>query len=449
VWSLYQNEIKKRLHGRTARIVSPETAQHANNVPLDEYERQLRRAALLQAGPHLQNDLTTEESFTGGVPKTVKGGKRYWREAFVQLMAMSVEYGTPQFFLTLTANEMGWNDLRHACGGYSHGSRPVEATRHYQHRWTQFKSTYLAKGRSPIGNITHLWYRHEEQARASLHVHAAIWVANGTENPSAIRATVPRGPYGPADPTRGLDDDELQWRQFVLGVQMHQCQDGCHYRHGEFVSDTFCKSGYPHEIWSEAELAVRVDASGNVIDPDREPNRYREGSPLRLRKNEEEDRYEYRIECEEDARISPYIPEWLLVWGANMNIQYCTSGGFLSYISKYVCKPEPSGLVPDTDSLRERQNRRQTRFLNARLVGAPEAIAHLLGYVLKEGEAVLFLCTQPPSSRRRALRPTARLADHDGDAGDGGDGGIGDGNDGDNGATETNLMRFYDGHIEK
>ena len=97
-------------------------------------------------------------------------------------------------------------------------------------------------------------------------------------------------------------------------------------------------------------MQVRVDASGNVIDPDREPNRYREGSPLRLRKNEEEDRYEYRIECEEDARISPYIPEWLLVWGANMNIQYCTSGGFLSYISKYVCKPEPSGLVPDMDS---------------------------------------------------------------------------------------------------
>ena len=51
------------------------------------------------------------------------------------------------------------------------------------------------------------------------------------------------------------------------------------------------------------------------------------------------DRYIYRADEEEDRRLSTYVPLWLLAWGANMNIQYCTTAGFLSYISKCGCPP--------------------------------------------------------------------------------------------------------------
>ena len=118
----------------------------------------------------------------------------------------------------------------------------------------------------------------------------------------------------------------------------------------------------------------------------------------------------YKCEECEDERLSPYIPEWLLAWGANMNIQFCTAAGFLGYISKYVPKPEPSGAVADTEALRERENRqvsshkpsdsygpfplhvapsdsprkfspslqaRQVRYINARKVGAPEVVYDL------------------------------------------------------------------------
>eukprot|EP00966_Prymnesium_polylepis_P322754 7378995-Prymnesium_polylepis.1 len=49
-------------------------------------------------------------------------------------------------------------------------------------------------GDTPIGEIERMWYRHEEQGRGSLHVHAAIWVRAGTARPEAIYATAPRGP---------------------------------------------------------------------------------------------------------------------------------------------------------------------------------------------------------------------------------------------------------------
>ena len=50
-------------------------------------------------------------------------------------------------------------------------------------------------------------------------------------------------------------------------------------------------------------------------------------------------RYEYDCVHEEDERISPYVPEWLLAWGASMNIQRCTGTGFMNYTSKCVHLP--------------------------------------------------------------------------------------------------------------
>ena len=171
------------MHSRSIRTVSPALAINGTNADL------IAQQALLAGNPGLQQDLTATESFTGAVPKTLKGSKAYWRAAFVQLMAMCIEYGAPEFFLTLTANEMGWVDLRAACNGRAAGDAPVEATRHYNHRWQEFKSRFLT-GDTPIGKITRKWYRQEEQGRGSLHIHAALWVTDA--KPEAICAMAPR-----------------------------------------------------------------------------------------------------------------------------------------------------------------------------------------------------------------------------------------------------------------
>ena len=81
-----------------------------------------------------------------------------------ELLAMAVEYGVSQFFVTFTANESGWSDLRAACEGKHHSKCPVEATRAYNRRWEAFLINYL-KGKSPIGTIQRVWWRQEDQAR--------------------------------------------------------------------------------------------------------------------------------------------------------------------------------------------------------------------------------------------------------------------------------------------
>ena len=378
------------MHRGGVRSVNADTAAHATQGQLAE------QRTLLAAQPGLASELSTTETFTGAVPQTLKGSKRYWRLAFVQVMAMTLEYGVPEFFATFTANEMGWVDLRRACGGASFGSRPVEATRHYHHRWEAFKSKFL-HGETPLGKVAHIWYRHEEQVRGSLHVHAAIWIervrqpdgswASGAK-PDAIRGVLPRVAVDAPVHHR-------RWRKFVHALQLHVCQEGCRYKNRKRVNEPradghpFCKGGYPRRRWTSEELA---EESSN-------------GAPIRCKLDAASDRYEYRTEGEEDLRISPYVPLWLLAWGANMNIQFMTATSFLSYISKYVPKPEPSSRVEDTVDLRNRDNRseRQVRYLNARRVGAPEVVFDLFQYKMKEGAQIIHLTTQPPAQRRRCL----------------------------------------------
>ena len=71
------------------------------------------------------------------------------------------------------ANELGWTDLTDACDGLHHTQCPVEATRIYNKRWHTFLKTYL-KGASPLGNITRVWFRQEDQVQQ---LHPCIMLA--------------------------------------------------------------------------------------------------------------------------------------------------------------------------------------------------------------------------------------------------------------------------------
>ena len=67
-----------------------------------------------------------------------------------------------------------------------------------------------------------------------------------------------------------------------------------------------------------------------------------------------------------------------------MNIQRVDDAVFLSYIAKYITKPEPHGILTDTEELRARDNMSDAeRFLNARMVGMPEACHRTWGFHMK------------------------------------------------------------------
>ena len=87
-----------------------------------------------------------------------------------------------------------------------------------------------------------------------------------------------------------------------------------------------------------------------------------------------------------------------------MNIQRVDDAVFLAYIAKYVTKPEPHGFMSDTSELRAREEMSDgERFLNARVVGMPEAVHRAWGFCMRAGTNVVHLMTKPPYKRMRAI----------------------------------------------
>ena len=86
------------------------------------------------------------------------------------------------------------------------------------------------------------------------------------------------------------------------------------------------------------------------------------------------------------------------------NIQRVDDAVFLAYIAKYVTKPEPHGFMSDTCELRAREEMSDgERFLNARVVGMPEAVHRAWGFCMRAGTNVVHLMTKPPYKRMRAI----------------------------------------------
>jgi hypothetical protein len=128
---------------------------------------------------------------------------------------------------------------------------------------------------------------------------------------------------------------------------------------------------------------------------------------------------------------------------------------------RYVPKPEPHGFFKDTAELRKREKMgAQEHFLNARVVGQPEAAHRTWGFHMRSGTGVTHLCTKPPHLRMRALPRSAKDANDESDeeeedmpgrreADDESDAGSGAEVDDDVAANSTAPLKFMDGTIEQ
>jgi hypothetical protein len=239
----------------------------------------------------------------------------------------------------------------------------------------------------------------------------------------------------------------------MVQVQRHECRPKKCFGKCEEGDPKVCRYGYPRE---------RCDED--------------------LGRSETTGRYIYRCEDKEDERLSPYIPLWLLatgarcpatcVWdatrvslysnlenttihhstcpkiwqdaylskaGACMNIQRVDDAVFLAYIAKYVTKPEPHGFMSDTSELRAREEMSDgERFLNARVVGMPEAVHRAWGFCMRAGTNVVHLTTKPPYKRMRAI-PRSQGANSESDS---------ESDSGENGGASAKELRFADGVLE-
>ena len=119
-------------------------------------------------------------------------------------------------------------------------------------------------------------------------------------------------------------------------------------------------------------------------------------------------RFEYRRSEKEDMNVVPYNPYLLLAWGGHINVQKITRSGLERYLVKYISKVEP------TFGLQVEYKNDVVKYLESRIIGAPEAIAVQLSHIIVDSNMqVIFIDTNFHEDRFRILKPANQIDEDD------------------------------------
>ena len=277
--------------------------------------------------------------------------------------------GLPTLFITLTMAESKWTQLHDILAATDNGdtlpsNRPYHTTLHFVHRLQMLKShIWKHPNLTGWGNTEHFFERVEFQNRGAAHLHGCYWTT--TPIPDLIANRLIRS---------DLPDPQLEPELYhaVVTHQIHTCnpiQCG-----GPALPGDRCKKGFPRPL---------------------SPSTYENPDSLR---------YVYECHRPEDQYVVSYHPATLLAWKAHINVQYVSSRGFARYMVKYINKPEPSHVfnVYNGDCFQE--------HVTARRMGTMEVMFLILGETIcNSSTSVMYLTTEPPESRPKAIKPVYLL----------------------------------------
>lgn len=363
-WSYLQLE-KIRNHQNNQRIWRQNQA--------DQIYRPPTTAELIKQSTY-SNKPIINESITTTLPTFIRTGDTYFHEKQLHVNTMISSYGLPSLFITLTMAESHWSHL-HKILKVSDNydtiptNRPLHTTLHFIHRLQQLKNNVWKNSEhSEWGNLNHFFERVEFQNRGAAHTHGVYWTSKTIEqmiNENLIRSDLP-------DP-----NTEPDLYAKVQANQIHTCSLKCG---GLAASGHTCKKGFPRPFSSYTYFDTNTQ------------------------------RYIYKCIKPEDQWIVPYHPQTLMIWDAHMNIQYVSSRKLAFYLTKYIAKSEPSHIfnIKEGDKFRE--------HIVARRLGSMELMFLILGETIcNSSSAVLYLTTDPPTSRQKAIRPISLINENDDD----------------------------------
>ncbi|MHB1938826.1 MAG: AAA family ATPase [Acidobacteriaceae bacterium] len=372
-WSFFMFDWmeKLRIHGAQSAVVRESEATKSG----------ARLTAGLARASHIWNRNALSSSADDDVqaqylPPSVTGSCTYWRKRLLDLKALVAELGTPHLFVTLTAHEHGWSDLRPVLNGHAAIHCPVEVVRHFHWRFRQLLKRIHAG--LVFGPVADTWFRLEYQHRGSPHIHMLVWLKRPPKD--LCQLVCARIPTRPPHLTA---EENAQFDQLVNLVRQHQVHEHSHkYCLTEPFKNGRCRDSFPAPRRDHCELV-------------------RDGQE-----------WEYTRLTAEDQMVIPYNPQLLMLWGCRTHTVVCTDYGVERYLCKYLAKTEPLfeasvNVDPQTQAyLRSPAG----KHIHGRIISSPEVSARLLGYAHAEGtRAVHFLDTNMPSQRTRSLRHRSEL----------------------------------------
>ena len=332
--------------------------------------------------------------------QSVRGTKQFWWAKKSDLKCMISHWGSPTLFVTFSCAEYTWADMasylrkvNNVSDSYDIGrlctEDPVSVSRKFSMKFHAFFRTVICKG-AVLGEVDHFYWKKEYQARGAPHYHVLLW----------IRDAPVIGESEPADVLRYIQErvachipdvqTNPELHQLVTRYQMHKCSAYCKRRRkvcGMYI--TYCKFGFPRPACTTATLHPVEEC-------------------LKSRKKI----YELpRTELE--VRVNDYNPLLLLLWKANIDIQFVSESSLAlaHYVSGYVTKAERSNMqdiwkeIQDSKSIYSKLWSFGMRALRSRECGLYEACDLLLGdHLAEKSEAVQFVDVSMPHKRSRRLK---------------------------------------------
>uniref|UniRef100_A0A8R1EU63 ATP-dependent DNA helicase n=1 Tax=Caenorhabditis japonica TaxID=281687 RepID=A0A8R1EU63_CAEJA len=268
----------------------------------------------------------------------LRGYPPYWRSVKLDLRATIATYGPPSWFVTLNPNVTKWTDLHNlynkVLGRVDVGSDTIEDAivsdptifaRYWRNRVNNFmRNVMLRVDGSPLGVVTHYFYRVEYQHRGTQHVHCLFWTQ---DRPAADASAAEYEVYLNKYLTCRMPDEknEPELCYLVKNCQMHwpTHSNTCRRRRkirGRWTTD-MCRFGFPREPRHRTIY---------YMDPDAEKMPKMRSRPYYLARTKEEE------------MVNDYNPAMLLLWDGNIDVQYIPEGvkHILNYITGYTLKGE-------------------------------------------------------------------------------------------------------------
>ena len=334
-----------------------------------------------------------------------RGSKQYWFLRASELRCMVREFGPPTLFLTFSCAEYESPEIESYLRkvndvpdtypiGKLCSEDPISVSRKFSLKFHAFFKIVILKGQV-LGDVTHYFFKKEYQARGAPHYHAVVWIDGAPiigKSPqedvlkwinSRICCHIPEEKTNP------------ELHRLVTRYQIHKCSRYCK-RTKKYGATyiTKCKFGFPREAADTAVL--------NNVD-----------NCLKAKA---------KIYClprtKEETRVNDYNPLLLMLWKANMDIQFVaeSSLALAHYVTGYVTKAERSNMQELWQEIGSNQTVYSKlwsfglRSLRSRECGLYEASDILLGDPLcGKSDTIKWVDAAFPHKRKRRLKDYTKL----------------------------------------
>lgn len=289
--------------------------------------------------PVLESKLT---SYFGNIT----GSKEYWNFKMNDLEVIDENLGPATFFITLSSAEYFWPECKEFIAKMNpdleevddytisslFANDPVSFAIFFEARWRSMFNQVIKGG--VLGVVEHYFWRYEYHFRGAPHVHMKLWISNapilGVNSNKEIIDFIDSY-ISCAIETGNNELDEL-----VRKFQIHKCTKSCQRFCKSFKNGAIkCRYGYPKLPCKE----TKINGVKKAVES--------------RRKGKKLEKLYSLIRNYECTLVNDYNPILLLIWRANMEIQFLGEKSMIlnRYVTTYITKADKSASESLWDSV--------------------------------------------------------------------------------------------------